>query len=139
MKKSLGFTQMIADGTKTIESRWYSSKRAPWDKIRKGDIIYFKDTGSPIRLQAEVSGVEQFEKLKPPEIQRILNKFGKRIGLSSDYLPIFYEQVKDKKYCILIKLKNPNEVTPFEINKKGFGNMTAWISLEDVRKIKIGI
>ncbi|MDO8559127.1 MAG: hypothetical protein Q7R84_02240 [bacterium] len=33
MKKSWGLTEKILSGQKKIESRWYLSKRSPWDTI----------------------------------------------------------------------------------------------------------
>ena len=30
----------ILSGEKNIESRWYTQKRAPWDKIKVGDTIF---------------------------------------------------------------------------------------------------
>lgn len=35
----------ILSGEKTIESRWYRTRRAPWGGIRAGDTVYFKDSG----------------------------------------------------------------------------------------------
>jgi hypothetical protein len=36
----------------------------------------------------------------------------------------------------LIFLSNPVAVVPFDIDKTGFGNMAAWITVEDINKIK---
>ena len=65
-----------------------------------------------------------------------MNKFGKDDGIEEELIPKFFERFKDKKYCMLIFLKNPVEVKPFEINKTGFGAMSAWITIPDVTKIK---
>jgi hypothetical protein len=43
---------------------------------------------------------------------------------------------KDKKYCMLIFVKNPQKIVLFEIDKSGFGAMSAWISVENVDEIK---
>ena len=34
-------------------------------------------------------------------------------------------------------LKNPQKIEPFKIDKKGFGNMAAWITLDDLGKLKV--
>ena len=34
------------------------------------------------------------------------------------------------------KLKNPQEIKPFEINKTGFGAMSAWITVDSISRIK---
>jgi len=43
---------------------------------------------------------------------------------------------KDKKYCLLIFLKNPQKIKPFEINKFGFGAMCSWISVNNINTIR---
>jgi len=48
----------------------------------------------------------------------------------------FFERFKDKRYCILMFLRNPTEINPFDINKAGFGAMSAWIAIDDISKIK---
>ena len=130
MKKSWKFIDKIFSGKKTIESRWYKSRRAPWNKIKKGEIIYFKDSGEPVTLKAEADKVLQFSGLTPEKTKQIINKYGKRIGVTDVSL------FDSKKYCILVFLKNPKKVEPFKIKKKGFGLMSAWISVEHVEKIK---
>ena len=135
MKKSWGLTDKILNGQKKIESRWYLSKRSPWDRIREGETVYFKDSGEPVTIKAETSKVLQFADLTPAKVREILNKYGKEIGLEQEKIPDFFEMFKNKKYGILVFLKNPVRITPFEINKTGFGLMSAWITIDDISKI----
>lgn len=135
MKKSWGFIPKILNGQKKIESRWYSTRHIPWDKIKKGEIVYFKNSGEPIKIKAEIKKVIQVGDLAPGRVRKILCEFGKDIGISDNLINNFCEEFKDKKYCILVFLKNPVQIKPFEINKSGFGMMSAWISTEDVSKI----
>jgi len=134
MKKAWGFVDKILRGEKKIESRWYAVKYKPWDSIKEGETVYFKDSGGPVRLRAEVSRVMQFADLTPEKVREILNRYGKDDGLEGK-IPEFFERFKDKKYCILIFLKNPEAIEPFEINKTGFGMMSAWITVSDISEI----
>lgn len=136
MRKSWGLTQKIMNGQKKIESRWYSVKYRPWDGIKKGEKIYFKDSGEPVRLKAKVSEVKQFSDLTPNRVKEILDEYGEDDGIEKGKIPEFFERFKDKKYCMLIFLKNPHKIKPFEINKKGFGMMSAWITVGNISKIK---
>ena len=131
MRKSWGLLPKIISGEKTIESRWYKNKVAPWGKISAGDVIYFKNSGEPVTVKVNVVKVLQFENLTLKKIRELLIKYGKEIGISD------YEMFNDKKYCLLIFLDNPKKIKPFEINKQGFGNMAAWICVEDVDRIKL--
>jgi len=136
MKKSWGLTQKILSGQKKIESRWYLTKRKPWDSIKKGETIYFKDSGGPVEMKAEVDRVIQFTDLIPARVKKILEQYGSEDGLEKEKIPEFFNRFKDKKYCILIFLKNPQEIKPFKINKAGFGTMSAWITINNINKIK---
>lgn len=136
MKKSWKLTGKILSGDKTIESRWYLSRYPPWDRIASGDIVYFKDSGDPVTLKAEVEKVLQFSELTPKRVNEILHEYGDGNGLGIAELPMYYNRFKDKRYCILVFLKNPRKIEPFEIDKTGFGMMSAWICVDDINKIK---
>lgn len=139
MRKSWGLTQKILSGEKTIESRWYMNRYKPWGNIDCGDTIYFKDSGEPVRIQATVDKVIQIEDLTPKKVRKILNQYAKADGLGVDKSDIttYFERFKNKKYCLLIFLKDPKEIEPFEIDKSGFGAMAAWLTVDNLDKIKI--
>ncbi|MBW3010656.1 hypothetical protein KY335_02565 [Candidatus Woesearchaeota archaeon] len=125
----------ILSGEKPIESRWYMTKRDPWDNIHPGDKVYFKDSGKPVTVQAEVANVRQFSGLNEERIRMILEEYGKQIGIEDVEKSVEY--YKGKKYCILIFLRDPKQVEqPFEIDKKGFGSGTAWICVQNIDSIR---
>lgn len=136
MRKSWRLTQKILSGQKKIESRWYKAKYSPWNKIKSGEIVYFKDSGEPVTIKTEVDKVIQFSDLTPEKVKEILYQYGQADGLGIDNISEFFEMFKDKKYCMLIFLKNPQKIQPFEIDKSGFGAMSAWISVDNINRIK---
>jgi len=136
MKKSWGLLPKVLTGEKTIESRWYKNRYSPWDKIKKGDIVYFKNSGEPVTVKAEVSNVLQFSNLNPNKVKEILNKYGIKDGLGIDDIDKYYEMFKDKNYCLLVFLDNHEKIKRFNINKTGFGTMSAWITIDNINKIK---
>jgi len=136
MKKSWGLTDKILSGEKKIESRWYETKRAPWGKIHAGETIYFKDSGEPISIKATISKVLQFEELTPERVRTLLGKYGRADGIEKSEENKFFRRFKNKKYCLLVFLKNPKKIKPFNIDKRGFGIMTAWISVPKIGKIR---
>ncbi|MFA6397602.1 MAG: hypothetical protein WDK96_02010 [Candidatus Paceibacterota bacterium] len=135
IKKSWGLLPKILNKEKTIESRWYKNKCSPWDKIKNGDIVYFKNSGESVTIKAKVSKVLQFSDLNQKKVKEILNKYGEYIGIEKEKNRKFFERFKDKKYCLLIFLSDPAKIKPFNINKKGFGNMSAWIIIDNIKKI----
>lgn len=132
MQKSWGLTEKIATGQKVIESRWYKVKHPPWGKITPGEKIYFKNTGEPVTIAAEVDKILYFSDLTPEKVQAILAEYGKDMGIEAPDIPGFFEMLKHKKYCMLIYLKNAQRIPPFKINKQGFGIMASWISVDDI-------
>ncbi len=135
--KNNGFLEKIESGEKAIESRWYKSQKTPYDIIKMGDQIYFKRSGKDVTLTSKVSRVIQFDELNEKKIKEILNTYGSSIGLEKESIDKFYQSVKDKKYCVLMFLTSVKHINPFKINKKGYGNMSAWISVKDINKIRI--
>lgn len=126
LKKQWNLLELILNGKKTIESRWYKTKRAPFNKIKPKDIVYFKNSGELITAKAEAYKVLQFENLNKKKIKEILKNYGQRIGIEN----VPTQNFKDKNYCILIFLKNPKKIKPFHISKKGYGLMSAWMVLD---------
>jgi len=123
----------ILSGEKTIESRWYKSKKAPYKGINSGDIVYFKETGKPVTAKAVVKDALFFDSLNEAKVKGILQKYSSSIGIIPSSFPLFF----DKKYCTLVFLKNVESIAPFDINKKGFGNMAAWLTLDSVDSIRL--
>ncbi len=82
MKKSWGLIPKILSGEKTIESRWYKTKRTPWDKVKPGDTVYFKNSGEPVTAKAQVSKVLQFQIHQLSDIEHIISTYGKQICMT---------------------------------------------------------
>ena len=137
MRKSWGLLPKILTREKTIESRWYKNRYSPWDKIKQGDIVYFKNSGEPVTIKTEISKVIQYSDLTPARVKWALQKYGVKDGLGIDKLDKYYQRFKDRKYCLLVFLKNPQKIKPFDIDKTGYGNMSAWIVTDNVNKLKI--
>jgi ASC-1-like (ASCH) protein len=137
MKKEWKLTRKILSGEKKIESRWYSNKSAPWGRINAGEMVYFKDSGEPVTIKAEVDKVMQFSELTPAKVNEILDEYGGVDGINVSDVSKFYERFKNKRYCMLIFLKSAEKIAPFSINKSGFGLMAAWLCVPDINAIKI--
>ncbi len=135
MKKSWGLIPKIISGEKTIESRWYQTRRAPWNRIQVGDIIYFKNSGEPIVAKTVISKVLQFELKNSIDAKKIVKRFGKDICLVERDVS---KWGRLPRYGILMWLKNPQKIKiPFCINKRGFGASSAWITTSHIRNIQV--
>ena len=136
MQKAWGLTEKIATGQKTIESRWYNVRYPPWGKISPGDMIYFKDSGEPIRLRTQVAKIHTYENLVPQQVQALLDEYGAACGIEPGQLADYYARFQHKRYAIFIFLKHPQRIAPFDINKSGFGKKVSWICVEHVESLR---
>jgi ASC-1-like (ASCH) protein len=136
MSSKTDFLERILNGEKTIESRWYSTRRSPWDKVNAGDTIYFKLSGKPVSAKAKVINVAQYFDLEPDHVKQLLEKYESELGLNGR-VSWFWQQVKFKKYVILMWLEDVEKVEPFEIDKTGFGMQSAWVSVENIEQIRV--
>ena len=134
-KKSWGLIPKILVGEKTIESRWYQTRRTPWDKAQAGDVIYFKNSGELVTARAVVSEVLQFQIDNRDELRRLVRKYGREICLVN---PDVDTWVKLPKYCVLLRLRAPRKLkTPFRINKRGYGISAAWITVDNISRLVV--
>jgi len=132
LSKKRKLLNKILTGEKRIESRWYKFRRPPFRCISKGDMIYFKESGEPVSARAKVKNVLTYENINTNTIIDIIKEYGNLIGIDLS----FAKEVKDKRFCILIFLNDVQKIEPFEINKKGYGLMNAWISIDDINKLR---
>jgi ASC-1-like (ASCH) protein len=127
------YFSLIISGKKTIESRWYLTKRAPWNKMRQGEIIYLKPSSKPVLAKCVVKTVHQFDDLTPLKVKKIIADFP---GVAFVNKEKAFEHNKFKKYCILIEFQDLEMIMPFDIDKSGFGNQSAWICVDSITALK---
>jgi predicted transcriptional regulator len=140
MNKKWKMIEKILNGQKTIESRWYLKKRCPVDCIKKNDNIYFKNSGEKIVAKAKVDKIITYNDLTPKVVKEVLDQYSKEIGIEKSETEEYFDLFKNKKYCILIYLKNVEKITyPFDINKSkaGYCDRAAWVTTDNIEKIKI--
>ena len=134
LDKKRDLMKKILSGEKSIESRWYKMKRTPYGMIKAGDTIYFKDSGEPVTAKATVEKALFYTDLTRVKYQEILEKYGDALCLKERNIDNYTKQKYN--YVTLVFLKDVKEIPPFFINKKGYGLMAAWITIENIEKIK---
>jgi len=113
------FLQYILEGKKTIESRATKVKCAPYGKVRKGDLIYLRESGDfAVIGKAIVEKVVYSE--DPIQIQKYLRIYSKELCISKDFI----KSKKDAKYITLIWLTKIKRIMPFPFVKH---DRRAWI------------
>lgn len=125
--------QKIIQGEKRAESRWANGKRSPHGRVSKGDRLFFKDTGNPVTVTAEVVDVKNFFKLEREEIQKVIQEYNDTISMTEKEI----EFALQKKCGVIIFFDNVKEIEPFNVDKSDFTSMADWIIVDDVNKIRL--
>ena len=118
------YIDMILDGSKTVESRFTITMRAPFGQIFEGDELFLKQSCGPVCAMAKVKQVKTFENLTPKEILKIKQLYNKDILASDEY----WQSKLDCRFGILIRLKNVSAIKPIYISKKDW---RAWVVLTE--------
>lgn len=123
----------ILNGQKTIESRWYQHRVAPWNRIKVDERIFFKDSGKPVSAMARVSFVIQKEARSIEDLEALVQEYAEPIQMVERNPNTWKTK---PRYVILMGLAEVQPITPFHIDKTGFGSAAAWLVVEDVEHIK---
>ena len=136
MKKSWGLIPKILNKTKVAESRWYKSRIAPWNRIKKGHNLYFKNSGEAITVKAKVTKAIQYEVPNNSRALKIMKKHAEKDLGFKKIPPEVLNYIQNKNYAIFIYFDSVKEIKNFYIDKTGFGAMAAWITVDNINKIK---
>ncbi len=118
------YYSLILSGKKTIESRFSKNRCIPYEKVKVGDVIYFKKTGCDVNVTATIDSILYYE-LNPEKVEKIRIKYGKQIGTDE---PKDWKVTKSKKYCSLFFIKDVKQITPFSVPRS---NGAGWLLLQD--------
>jgi hypothetical protein len=115
---------LIFEGKKTIECRFFKSKIAPYNQVSVGDLVYIKPVGEDISGQFRVKKVISLEGLEPADFQEIIERFNKQIVGSVE----FWQSHSEAKYGTLIFIGSVERfiTSPIKISKR---NQSGWVVL----------
>lgn len=91
----------ILSGHKLVEARLGADRRAPFNKVEPGDIVYIKPTSQRVAAKAIVHRVDQYEGLDHNDIERLKDLYNDRV-LGDD---AFWDAKADANYATFITLE----------------------------------
>lgn len=131
-----GWSELILDGSKTIESRFTKVRCAPFGKVHVGDRVYLKESGGLVKGMFTVAKVETFENLSLRQIHDIYKENKEAIFASSfpvevSGFPISYDPPEKwlaAKHATLIHVSDPIAFeNPYAYHQQG---RSAWLVLD---------
>lgn len=118
------YLKYILDGQKTVESRFSIHRRAPYQRVNEGDIIFLKKSGGPIVgvCQADYTWFYQLDAASWDDIK---TNFAKSLCANDQS---FWDDRKRASYATLIRVINVREVEPISFVKR---DRRGWVVVED--------
>jgi ASC-1-like (ASCH) protein len=115
------FLSLVLNGRKTIESRFTRTRCAPFDQIRRGDIILLKQVGGPVCGLVLAKQTWFFDLYHQP-IETIREMYAAPICADD----AFWERKRDAAYATLIELAEPVSIDAMPCNKR---DRRGWVVL----------
>ncbi|MEM1329795.1 MAG: ASCH domain-containing protein [Planctomycetota bacterium] len=123
------YLDAILRGEKTVECRVSQQRRAPFGRVRSGDVIHLKQSGGPYRGLAIAGQVLSFGRAGPEVITEIEREYDPLIGAGQEY----WTAKRDASYVTLVWLEqvSPSETGPDLRAVVSPGDRRGWHCLGD--------
>ncbi|QOJ27852.1 MAG: hypothetical protein HRU80_02800 [Ignavibacteriales bacterium] len=110
------FLSLVYKKEKKIESRFSVNRRIPFERVKKGDVIILKESGSFVTGVFVAGEVNFFHLADKETLKYIEANFGKAI--CADYDTNFWKNRAKSKYATLIEVKKIKKIAPYKSEKK---------------------
>jgi hypothetical protein len=120
------YLSFVLEGKKTIDSRFSVHRHAPFEQVRKGDLLVLKQSSGPICGVCRVSHAWYY-RLDPTtwcEIERYAS------ALCMDD-SVFWAKKREASFATLIHLEDVIRIPEIAINKV---DPRSWVVLKDVKR-----
>ena len=119
---------------KSMIIRGATGRKLPYGRVEKGDILYFINNNAEgkVKAKAIVFSVLNSEKMEKDESISLVKKNQSKLQLTDKQ----FAKWAGKRYIVLIEIKDFKEISPFEIDKYGYGNMDDWLPVGKVSDVK---
>jgi ASC-1-like (ASCH) protein len=116
------YLDAILAGRKTIESRFYQTKRKWLSQVNAGDRIFLKASSGPVMATATIAELKSFDNLTAPQITQLRQQYNQKILGDQQY----WRGKMNSRFGILVWLKDVCPITPRFIRK---ADWRAWVVL----------
>lgn len=116
------YMEAILRGEKKIECRLLSWRCVPYDRVQRGDKLFFKLVSGPVRAVAKVACVRKWDNLTGKDVMELRRRYNQKILGTEDY----WRRKARAKFAVLIWLTNVKEIASRFIKKR---DRNAWVIL----------
>ena len=118
------YLEYVLEGKKTVESRFSANRCAPFDKVKKGDIVLLKETGGPVVGVCLIDHV-WFYNIEPDTWLQLKSTY---TNMLCAHDPDFWTSRSKARFASLMKIIRPTRISPFYCYKK---DRRGWVILEN--------
>lgn len=118
------FLTYVLDGSKTVESRFSITRRAPFKQVEPGDLVLIKRSGGPVVGSFEVDQVWSYT-LDPKSWSEVKAVFADALRAQD---PDFWKSRAAARFATLMRVRQVKQFSPFNIDKR---DMRGWVILRE--------
>jgi hypothetical protein len=117
------YLRYVLEGRKTVESRFSMRRSAPFERVRRGDILLLKRSGGPLMGITYVADA-WFYRLDPQSWNEIRTEYTKALCAQD---PSFWHDRKSASFASLMRLEHVRALMPIKYQKS---DRRGWVVLQ---------
>lgn len=129
-----GELDKLLNGDKCMIIRAGMGRKTPYGRVKPGEILYFVNNNGDglVRAAAVVKSVSNSDMLTPEESRSLLLMKKNELHLEVEQ----FQEFLNKKYVVLVEVKNVCRVMEFKLEKSVLQNSEDWVPIENIDLLK---
>lgn len=125
---------MLLNGEKRMIIRGAAGRKLPHGRVHPGETLWFIENGGDglVWCHGTVKAVLNSERLNGQQSEMLISEHQPMLCLTPNQI----KRWSGKRYLVLIEVENVRAVSPFGIDRSGYGNMDDWLPTEDIERVK---
>lgn len=130
-----GELEKLLSAEKSMIIRGAAGRKMPYGRVQEGDRLYFleNDGSGQVQARAAVASVLNSDKMDPETSTALVEDNQERLRLTSAQT----KRWAGKRYLVLIGIFELEELEPFQIDKRDYGNMDDWLAVGEIDRVRI--
>jgi hypothetical protein len=129
-----GELEKLLKGEKCMIVRAGMGRKTPYGRVKPGELLYFINNNGDglVRAAAIVKSVSNTDLLTPEESRKLLLLKKNELHLEVEE----FQEFLNKKYMVLVEVKNVCRVMEFKLDKAALQNAEDWVPIDNIDLLK---
>ena len=123
-------------GKKSMIIRGAMGRKVPYDRVFKGDTLYFVENKGDLLVKAKAKALDVYfsDKLSREDSFKMIDKYQNKLMLNT----ALKKRFAGKRYLTLININDFVLLEhPFEIDKSEYSNMDDWLIVKEINTVMV--